>query len=126
MSKINIAKLIDDVGIAHKHAQVFEARYRDLRKILSNMMMDKVGKDHWMNGEKFKACMLRDRDIKIDPIDFLKEVKSFSLRQKILRVSLGIARANLTLVTFRRISKRHYTEPRLNILEIKPAKKRRK
>ncbi|HEB13649.1 MAG TPA: hypothetical protein ENI13_01570 [candidate division CPR3 bacterium] len=118
--------LIDQVGVAHRQMQISETKYRGLRKSLAATIMDGVGKDVWIKGEKFKACMLRDKEIKIDPFDFLKEVKSYNLRQKILRVSIGQARTNLTLATFRRIVKRRYTEPRLNILEIKSENKRRK
>ena len=124
--KNNLAGLIDQVGLAHRQAQVFDKKYQALRKSLAATLMYGVGKDVWINGVKFKACMLRDREVKIDPLDFLKEIKSFSVRRNLLRVSLGKAKTTLTVAQFRRISKRRYTEPRLNILEIKSENKKGK
>lgn len=126
MSNKEFKAMIDMVGVTHKLMLQAETKYREARKGLGIMMMDKVGKDCWVNGEKFKACMLRDIERKIDIFDFLREVKSSDLRQKILKVSISLARNNLTLATFRRISKRRYTEPRLNIAEIKPKKKKKR
>jgi hypothetical protein len=100
-----LKKEIDTAGTAMRKCSIATREYKTARKSLSALMADEVGEDRWVAGNVFQAIIAKEKMSTIDPIVFLKHVKSDSLRKQLLSVRIQDAKDVLQPAILKKILK---------------------
>jgi hypothetical protein len=95
-----LKKLVDQAGEAQKKAKEANDNYRTIREkivkvIEDNDLLVTTQVSYLITGKKYEGDYRYDDYEYIDPIDFLKEIESKSLRRKLMVVPITMARKEL-------------------------------
>ena len=93
-------ELIEFTGLLKDKAKHAKNRYENSRANLINTMKLEGLSNRWVHTSLYKAALLQPDTLTIDPIKFLRRVKSIDMRRALLRVAVGVAKEVLDHKTY--------------------------